>query len=141
MSKRIRMNGILYESLTDSDRVIAIRETLEDMDIDDLVEIWNNFCENGDGYDEDNLTPMGNFDDEFANISPLEIADMVIGCNFSSDDDYYYYTRNGNIASTSDPVDDGPIDLDSLVSYINKNNEAFGNSDLQDALDENPEEE
>lgn len=130
--RKIRVDGRLYESVDGLEN--EVRKALEDLDTDNLVDAWNEFCESPDGFDDDHVYGMGQFDEDFDGMSPLEIAEAVEDTDFTTDDDYYYYTRNGNLSSTSSP-EDNPIDVDWMVSHIVKSKDGLGNPDVQAVLD------
>ena len=107
-----------------------ILEILEDLSDNELVELWNDYCEYN-GY-EDQLFGMSDFEaivdtsDFFSTYKKID-HDNFNSCDdyfyFNSCDDYFYFDNCGWICSTSDPSE--VIDLDDLACYIEDNIEEY----------------
>ena len=98
-----------------------ILEILEDLSDNELVELWNDYCEYN-GY-EDQLFGMCAFEAIVDTSDFFSTYEKIDHDNFNSCDDYFYYDRQGWICSTSDPSD--IIDLDDLACYIEDNIEEY----------------
>lgn len=116
MSKRIRVDGRLYEAVEDSDesKIRKVKAVLTGLDADQLVDAWNAYCEWGDDRDS-RVLPMSDFDWEFEGYSRLEVAELVhdAGGNFNPGDDYFWIGRG--LTSGSKVSDIDMIDLDALA--------------------------
>lgn len=107
-----------------------VKEVVDDMNNNDLFVVWNDYCEENRYYD-DMVLEMSFFDEAYADKSPLEIAEYVIGADFSTQ--HYYYVDGIYGPKSADFVDD-LVDTDELVSYIVRTKESFGNAELEEAL-------
>ena len=108
-----------------------IKEYLDDLDDDDLIEIHNEYCrasQNGD----DEVFRMCEFDDLMCGLSPLEVV-RRIDRDFSENDDYFYFDGYGEVCSAS-RVEDMPIYTSDIARYIERTGDDFGNSDIFEIL-------
>ena len=132
-----------------------ILEVFKSMDDSEIIRIWNEYCS------ECNL-----FDDEIMDADQLE---ELINCSnegglywvnrffYGSDDydqdgsanpnrDYFRFNGYGNLISFDYIYNEyknefNHIDIDDLINYIMENVNSFDNDDIQEILEEEPEEE
>ena len=111
-----------------------IREIIKDFKENELVELWNKFCD--ENYYEERIYYLS--DDEinvfFSNKTPAELIRMGEGVDLDSK---YFYFHLGELNTTDDiydVVDDSEIV--ELVDYIIDNDDDCGDSELRDLLDE-----
>lgn len=108
-----------------------IMEVLENMSEWELVEVWNAYCENNN-YFEDMMHDMAFLDDYIGEIDSITDALNRVADGFETSGDYFKDTIYG--IENADP--DTDIDLDDLADYIERTQDALGNAELQDTLDE-----
>ena len=84
-----------------------------------LVNAWNILCDNTDKKDN-HIENMESFDEKFQHLSPLEVLEMVRGCEFGTRDDYFAFDKNGNIESFSEIVDYSCFSYYELAEYISE---------------------
>lgn len=113
-----------------------ILECLNDMTPDDLVCVWNEFC--NDYRCEDYIEFTDQIDDLFGGCSVSKILDVFGNSGFSMADRYYYIDGCGEAVSMNDPMD-GPIDLDDLADYILRHDDSLYNDEIREILDETEE--
>ena len=105
-------------------------EILEDVNSDELLSAWNEFCYSMNWDDE--IHQMNELDDKLENYSPFDIARMVNDSDFDSYAEYFSF-NNYDLISYDDAWD--AIDADELVDYINEHIDYFMNdsyySDMQ----------
>lgn len=132
-----------------------ILEVFKSMDDSEIIRIWNEYCS------ECNM-----FDDEIMDADQLE---ELINCSdegglywvnrffYGSDDynqdgsanpnrDYFTFNGYGNLISFDYIYNEyknefNHIDIDDLINYIMENENSFDNDDIQEILEEEPEEE
>lgn len=112
----------------------AIQSIIENLDDKELLDIHNNYCEAArfeddwiyDNCDED-------FDELFANETPSEIARKIVYGDYNFTDPYFILTRHANLKSGD--VSDFFIPLD-IANYVVLNDDALGNDEIQEQLDE-----
>ena len=95
------------------------RAVIENMVSDDVVNMWNEYCESHN-YMDDYVFPMDYFDEEFRDTAPSTLASMIVyGGYFHVNDNYFYYDGYGNIRSF-DYYDEyeSPIDVDALCGWL-----------------------
>lgn len=109
-----------------------VEDTIEGMDDNDLLTVWNLYCE-AVSWDDDVVHYIDEFNDMYSYEDPLEIARMVVGTGFSPNDYYFKSDCYGDLTS-DDCVAELINDIDSLINYVIEHDEDFGNSDLRDAL-------
>jgi hypothetical protein len=108
-----------------------VMKVLEALDDDSTVDMWNQYCSEVN-YDDDIIYPL----DEWT------INDVLLRCvdgAFNVNDDWFYCNGYGNIVSTDDIFDQ--VDLGELADYIIDEENALGNSDIEDILEEAKEDE
>lgn len=114
----------------------AIKEFIEELNSDDIVYLWNEYCDKVNYYD-DRIYYMYEFDDLFYGKTPLDILDSV-SSDFSSNDDYFQFNGYGYAKSFDYPED--RIEVDEVVDFIIENDDSLENDDIRDILDEEDEE-
>jgi len=124
-----------------------ILETIKAMDDSDIIALWNEYCDTCN-YPDSRIESMDFFDDIFSGSDPLEIASRVFygndenreGSSFNPNREYFYFNGYGNPVSLDYIYNNysgefyGPVDIDSIVSYIVENNESLYNDDIQEIL-------
>lgn len=85
----------------------------------ELVNAWNIFCDNTDKKDN-HIENMESFNEKFQHLSPLEVLEMVRGCEFGTRDDYFAFDKNGNIESFSEIADYSCFSYYELAEYISE---------------------
>ncbi len=116
-----------------------LEDFLEEMSDDDVIAMWNNYCDNN-RYEDDRIWYVSDFDDLMQGKLPSEVVEEL-SSNFSLNDEYMVFTIYG-IASFSYVSDDVcPIYISDLADYILENDDELENDDVRDFLDEYAEEE
>lgn len=115
-----------------------IREELESWGTDDLVEIWNDYC-NECNYMDDYIE-WNNPDEFMSGRTPSEILEQI-GDNYDIRDDYAVYTIYGWESFNYESDEHCPIDINKLVDWIVDDEDGHGYDTLQDIVDEYLEEE
>lgn len=108
-----------------------LKELLENLTDSELVEVWNEYCDNNRCYD-DKIEYMDDFDCLMEGNSPTKILESVAK-DFSTYDDYFKFGIYG-CKSFGDPSD--YIYFDDLANYILDNDEDFDNNGIREFLDE-----
>lgn len=101
-------------------------EILAEMN-DDIVPVWNEYCDNS-GYYDDRIEYMDSLDDLMFGKTATEILNEVDN-NFNTRDDYFRFNCYG-LESFSDPYD--VVDTNDLADYIIKNEETLCSDELED---------
>lgn len=114
-------------------RYEQVKEILDDMDISELVAIHNEWCDAA-GYMDNWIYPMDEFDEIMDGQSPWEIVRAAFFGEFNPTRDYFWFNGYANLESGDGWVD-LPIDTSDIADFIVKNEESFGNSDIEDILD------
>lgn len=117
-------------------KIKELKELLENLTDSELVDVWNEYCDNNRYYD-DKINYMDWLDDDLQSKTPTQIIDMIDE-DFNTNDKYYKYTIWG-IESFSDIND--YIYFDVLANYILDNKDALYNDEIREFLDELNEEE
>lgn len=137
MGRRIKVDGILYEKVEDYpeglvDKIVNI---LRKADTDALVSAWNEGCDWGDD-PSSKIWPMDDFDDEFGDEDPREIAEEVwkSGKRFNPFASYFWYERNeGRMEGTlvtGNTIKDMNIDYELLAEEMIDAEDGFGISSI-----------
>lgn len=79
----------------------AIREYIENLADDEQVDLWNDYCDVHEYYD-DRVESMESFNELFYGVRPLEIIRRLDG-DFDPNDDWFYSDGLGNYCSTDSP--------------------------------------
>ena len=116
----------------------GIREAVESMDDSDLVNAWNEVCDS-ENYMDDYI--YSNDPDELLyGKMPSDILSEVTE-DYSVNDNYAVWTIYGLESFNYTGDSSCPIDMDMIVDYIIDNEEDFGDSDIEELLDQWNEEE
>lgn len=110
-----------------------VTETIDNMEDNELLGVWNRYCEMV-GWDDDKVYYIEEFNDMYCSEDPLEIARMVEESGFSANDYYFKQSCYGEVTSDN-YVSDLINDTDSLVDYIVEHNDALGSEDIRKVLD------
>jgi hypothetical protein len=105
------------------DKNTAIGDIIRNWNDGDLLVAWNEYCDNK-GYSDNIIYSMDSFNECFDSMAPLDIIDMVRGCDFSSSDDYFSYTSYGNIISFDYVEDYSEFDYDYLAEFLGENGDS-----------------
>lgn len=94
------------------------KDELEELDNEELVDLWNKYCEENNMSD-DTIYRMDEIDDVLGRMKPTELFDEIDFTAFHDND--YYFSRNGYgyIESFDNPCD--VIDEDALLEWYNEN--------------------
>ena len=99
------------------------KEELEELDDEELVEMWNEFCENRNGGCEgicaNRIYNMDELDDVLGKMWPSDLLDTIDFNRFSECDSYFGYNGYGYIESFDTPYD--VIDEEALLEWYNAN--------------------
>lgn len=109
-----------------------LKELLENMSNDELIQVWNEYQLNINGCDE--IFPMDMFDEIMNHNEPWEIARACYYGKFCPAHDYFWFNGYGNLESSDYPTDN--IYIDDIIDYIERNGDALYNDDIQAILDE-----
>lgn len=108
-----------------------IIETLENMNDDDLIAVWNEYSENIYDY-ESRIYYMSDLNDLFYGLSATDILDAIYRNEFDMRDDFFHETAYG-IASIECPRD--YIYFDDIASYMIDYGASFYNDDLNELIE------
>ena len=118
---------------TNEEKIIVknIREVVEDFKENELVELWNKFCD--ENYYEEGICHLSDdeINDLFSNNTPAELIRM--GKDIDLDNKYFYFHLN-ELNTTNNIFE--VVDIDEIVDYIIDNDDDCGDSELRELLDE-----
>ena len=116
-----------------------IKNALKNMDINDLVNIHNEYCDAAN-YPDNRIYSMEEFDELMSGSTPWEIARSAFYGDFRPCDDYFYFNGYGNLASFDYIGEDNtPIYIDDIAEYIEREGDDLWNDEIKDILAENAE--
>lgn len=99
------------------------KEELEEMEEQEVVDLWNDYCENSNRGDEgifaNKIYNMGEIDVVLGKMWPSDLLDTIDFNRFNEGDSYFGYNDDGYIESFDTPYD--VIDVEALVEYLNEN--------------------
>ena len=104
-----------------------IKEFLQDLDDEELKQIWNDYCD-VNSYSDDFVYDMEEFDDIMSNSTPSDIANRIFYGDFKPCHEYFSFNGYENLVS-SDYLED-LIHISDLAEYI------YNNQDEQSYIDE-----
>lgn len=110
----------------------AIREYIESLSDCEQVDLWDDYCEAQNYYD-DQIERMEDFNDLFYGMSPLDIIRRLDG-DFDPNDDWFYFDCRGNCCSTDHPEYD-VIQQDDIAEYVDEHEDDLNNSGLTELLE------
>jgi len=97
---------------------------LYEMDFDDLVEVWNEFCIENDWRDDEVFENSDYGLDLCFSGEPLKLANAIYYGNYDARDGYYKFDGYGNIETISqydhDTFIQDIIDKDELLTWLNR---------------------
>jgi hypothetical protein len=102
----------------------AIVEIIKGWSDSELLVAWNEYCDKK-GYSDNIIYSMDSFNECFGGMEPLDIIDMVRGCDFSPSDDYFSYTSCGNIISFNYVEDYSEFDYDYLAEFLGEDGDNY----------------
>lgn len=106
-------------------------DILNDMNDDDIVSVWNEYCENS-SYFDDVIEYMDYLDDFFCDMGATEILEHI-DRDFSVRD-YYFRSTIYGFESFRDPYE--VVDVGALADYILDNEETLGSDELVEFFEE-----
>lgn len=131
--KRITVGGDGFLTIEVGDVREDVEEVIDCMENDELMEVWNNYCDKVE-WSDDKVYYIDEFNDMYSCEYPLDIARRVVDNDFSPND-YYFKTNCYGDLTSDDYVSELINDKCSLINYVVENNDDLGSSDLRDALD------
>lgn len=118
-------------------RYDQIKEVLENMDTVDIITIHNEYCDATNNMD-DYIYNMSDFDEIMGNMTPWEIARACFyGNEFCPAHDYFRFNGYANLESFDfAPEGNSGIYVSDIAKYIDENEDALGNDEIQEIFDE-----
>lgn len=114
-------------------------DILNDMNEDAMVELHNNYCE-ANNYTDDFIYSEYELDEFLEGRTPTDILCMSFYGNFSPRHGFFWFNGYGNLES-ADYISQMPISVDELADYILSYEDALGNYDVQDLLNDEDDDE
>lgn len=111
-----------------------LRELLEDMDSEDLIEVWNEYCYNA-GYMDDYIE-ANDLDELLCGKKPSEVLDALYLEHYNPNDSYVVYTIYGYKSFDFATSENSPVDISDIIKYIVDNEESLENDDIEELLEE-----
>lgn len=123
-------------------RYEKILDAIKEMDTADLVSLHNAYCDISNNMD-DYIYSMDEFDEIVGNMQPWEVARCCYyGHEFCPAHAYFWFNGYANLESSDYfPCKHGPIYLEDIAAYIDREEDTLENDEIQDILDEMEEEE
>lgn len=119
-----------------------IKSRLEELDIDTLITIWNEYCDNNNDPDSRifrNDEP--DLDDLLGGMTVSEILRMATWGDYNYANDWCSFNGYGNLVSFNYLEDEScPISVDDLVIYLEDNEDMLEEYNLNDDEEEEDEE-
>ena len=111
-----------------------IKEAITDLTNDEMVALWNDYCEANNYYDD--YIEYNDIDELLYGLKPSEVLNRIDKDKYDQDDKYCSIGGWGEYVSF-DYVDDNgsPFDLESLAQWIYENEDACGYLDEDDISD------
>lgn len=114
----------------------AIDEVVEGLNESEQVELWNEYCEANNYYDDEIL--QNDLDDILCGYSPSEVADKLDDA-YRTFHQWAWFDGYGDICS-SDYITETSYDKESLIDYMIDDDNSFDNYDIRELLDKYAEE-
>ena len=99
------------------------KEELEELEEQEVVDLWNDYCENnnrgGEGIRANKIYNMDEIDDVLGKMWPSDLLDTIDFNRFNDCDSYFGYNDYGYIESFDTPYD--VIDVEALLEWYNAN--------------------
>lgn len=112
-----------------------IKNYLESLENDDIVDFWNEYCRETNVDDEVYL--MSSFNEMFSDCDLLKVVGRVNHGYFDISDSYFMFEGNGNLISFNLCDIYEFICLNELVKYIIETKECFNDKKIEEILNEN----
>jgi len=123
------------------DKIRAIESFLDELDMEQLVPLWNEYCE-AVNYMDDMVENMDAFDELMTGMEPHEIAQKVCYGDFNYAHNWFSFNGYGNLVSFGRAEDENsPIYTLEMAEYIVKHDVDFGCDEVRELLDGTEEEE
>ena len=118
-------------------RYDAIKNVLEGMNTADIIAVHNKYCD-GSNNMNDYIYGMDEFDEIMGNMLPLDIVRAAYyGHEFNPTHDYFWFNGYANLESFDFASDENSgVYVSDIAEYIDRNNDALNNDDIQAILDE-----
>lgn len=98
------------------------KEELEELEEQEVVDLWNDYCENsnmgGEGIRANRIYNMDEIDDVLGKMWPSDLLDTIDFNRFNECDSYFGYNDCGYIESFDTPYD--TVNVEALVEYLNE---------------------
>ena len=108
-----------------------IKEEIINLDENSQVNLWNDYCEANNYYDD--RIEHNDIDEILYGFKPSEVLDRI-DKNYNQYDTYCCWDGYGELCSFDD-IDDSEYDVDVLASWIYDNEDALGYLDEDDITD------
>ena len=117
-------------------RYEKILETVNSMSTPDIVRLHNNYCYAANYFD-DEVYLMEEFDEIMGDMKPWEVARAAyFGHDFNPARQYFTFNGYGNLESFDYWEDEhSNIDIEAIAEYIDSNEDALDNDDIQEIFD------
>lgn len=110
-------------------RFDKIKGILEGMDFDELIAVWNTYCD--EVRNEENVYFMEEFNEMFDGVKPWEIARSAFFGDFNPTHDYFTFNGYGNLVSFDYFTDNNcPIIIDDIAEFVDRTEYALDNHEL-----------
>lgn len=118
-------------------RYEKIKNALDEMSTPDIIDLQNNYCEETNNLD-DIIYQMYDFDELMRGQAPWEIVRCAyFGKHFNPCDDYFRFNGYANLESFDyAPGGNSGVYTSDIAKYIDANDDALNNDELQTILDE-----
>ena len=94
------------------------KEELEELEEHEVVDLWNDYCENNN-MDDERIYYMDEIDDVLGKMYPTDLFDTIDFNRFSEGDSYFGSNGYGYIESFNTPYE--VIDEEALLEWYNEN--------------------
>lgn len=114
-------------------------ELLENMAASELLEVWREYCNNTNNYD-DEIYDIDMFDEVCDGQSPSWIANRIHYGDYYPTAEFFKFDGYGNIQSIYAYEIASYIDIGDMAEYILDNEDSLYNDEIQEILDEDEDE-
>lgn len=128
---------MFYGKMTEKEKRLYDRivETIENMSDSEQVELWREYCETVNYFD-DIIYSMDEIDELLYGQKPSEILSSV-SSSFNYFDNWFFYNGYGHICSCSYPnADNSPFNSSDIASEVCDRNDSFHNDEIDEILEE-----
>lgn len=118
-------------------RYDAIKNALEKMCTADIIAVHNEYCDSSNNTD-DYIYSMDEFDDIMGGMLPMDIVRAAFfGHEFNPTNNYFWFNGYANLESFDfAPGGNSCVYISDIAKYIDRNDDALNNDDIQAILDE-----